>query len=44
MVETVFEVLGKMNCHISKKMVEKVSSFVSMAKLREVQPRVSGDL
>ena len=44
MVETVFEVLGKMNCHISKKMVEKVSSFVSMAKLREVHPKVIGDL
>ena len=44
MVETVFEVLGKINCHIPTLRVEKVSSFVSMAKLREVHPKVNGDL
>ena len=44
MVETVFEVPGKINCHISKFLVETASSFVSMAKLREVHPRVNGDL
>ena len=44
MVETVFAVLGKINCHISKFLVENVSSFVMMAKLREVHPKVNGDL